>query len=122
MHIIGILLIFSLLFPFVYVADSDKYSIILVSGWKYFSQNLFSLSSILIFLALIFKNYQGYKNSQLIVFVMTSMVALYFYCSPILSLGEEFWSSITEFPVGYFISGLLMIAGIGLNLKRLVSG
>jgi hypothetical protein len=53
---------------------------------------------------------------------MTSMVALYFYCSPILSLGEEFWSSITEFPVGYFISGLLMIAGIGLNLKRLVSG
>ncbi|HFI0076771.1 TPA: hypothetical protein ACGO3I_000881 [Streptococcus suis] len=122
MHIIGILLIFSLLFPFVYVADSDNYSIILLSGWKYFSQNLFSLSSILIFLALIFINYQGYKNSQLIVFVMTSMVALYFYCSPILSLGEEFWSSITEFPVGYFISGLLMIAGIGLNLKRLVSG
>ncbi|HEM3523179.1 TPA: hypothetical protein U1B43_000081 [Streptococcus suis] len=122
MHIIGILLIFSLLFPFVYVADSDNYSIILVSGWRYFSQNLFSLSSILIFLAFFFINYQANKNIQLIIFIMTFMVTLYFYCLPILALGEEFWSRIIELPVAYYICGLLMLVGVGLKVKRLVSG
>ena len=76
MHIIGILLIFSLLFPFVYVADSDNYSIILVSGWKYFSQNLLSLSSLLIFLALLFINNQNYKSIHMIMFVVAFMVVL----------------------------------------------
>ncbi len=121
MHIIGILLIFSLLFPFVYVADSDNYSIILVSGWKYFSQNLLSLSSLLIFLALLFINNQNYKSIHMIIFVVAFMVVLYYYCFPIQALGGEFWSRITELPVGYYISGLLMIVGVGLNLYRMVS-
>ncbi|HFI0591750.1 TPA: hypothetical protein ACGO3Z_001665, partial [Streptococcus suis] len=86
MHIIGILLIFSLLFPFVYVADSDNYSIILVSGWKYFSQNLLSLSSLLIFLALLFINNQNYKSIHMIIFVVAFMVVLYYYCFPIQAL------------------------------------
>lgn len=122
MHIIGILLIFSLLFPFVYVADSESYSVFLVSGWRYFSQNLFSLSSILIFLAFFFINCQANKNIQLIIFIMTFMVTLYFYCLPILALGEEFWSRIIELPVAYYICGLLMLVGVGLKVKRLVSG
>lgn len=121
-HIIGCLFILCLLLPFAYVADSESYSVILVSGWRYFSQNLFSLSSILIFLAFFFINYQANKNIQLIVFIMTFMVTLYFYCLPILALGEEFWSRIIELPVAYYICGLLMIVGVGLKVKRLVSG
>ncbi|AER19373.1 hypothetical protein SSUD12_1071 [Streptococcus suis D12] len=53
---------------------------------------------------------------------MTFMVTLYFYCLPILALGEEFWSRIIEFLVAYYICGLLMIVGVGLKVKRLVSG
>lgn len=121
-HIIGCLFILCLLLPFAYVADSESYSVILVSGWRYFSQNLFSLSSILIFLAFFFINYQANKNIQLIIFIMTFMVTLYFYCLPILALGEEFWSRIIELPVAYYICGLLMIVGVGLKVKRLVSG
>lgn len=83
---------------------------------------LFSLSSILIFLAFFFINYQANKNIQLIIFIMTFMVTLYFYCLPILALGEEFWSRIIELPVAYYICGLLMIVGVGLKVKRLVSG
>lgn len=83
---------------------------------------LFSLSSILIFLAFFFINYQANKNIQLIIFIMTFMVTLYFYCLPILALGEEFWSRIIELPVAYYICGLLMIVGVGLKIKRLVSG
>lgn len=121
-HIIGCLFILCLLLPFAYVADSESYSVILVSGWRYFSQNLFSLSSILIFLAFFFINYQANKNIQLIIFIMTFMVTLYFYCLPILALGEEFWSRIIELPVAYYICGLLMIVGVGLKVKRLVYG
>ncbi|HFI0184924.1 TPA: hypothetical protein ACGO3A_000881 [Streptococcus suis] len=121
-HIIGCLFILCLLLPFAYVADSESYSILHVSGWWYFSQNLFSLFAILIFFAFFFINYQGHKNLQLIIFIMTFMVTLYFYCLPILALGEEFWIHLVQFPVGYYICGFLMLAGVGLNLKRLVSG
>ncbi|MFM0786163.1 hypothetical protein [Streptococcus suis] len=100
--------------------DSENYSVFLVSGWRYFSQNLFSLSSILIFLAFFFINYQGHKNIQLIIFVMAFMATLYFYCLPILALGEGGWSQIIELPVAYYICGLLMLVGVGLKLKRLV--
>ncbi|MBM7282383.1 hypothetical protein J5581_08420 [Streptococcus suis] len=110
-----------MLLPFAYTTDSESYSVFLVSGWRYFSQNLFSLSSILIFLAFFFINYQGHKNIQLIIFVMTFMLTLYFYCLPILALGEEFWSRIIELPVAYYICGLLMLVGVGLKVKRLVS-
>lgn len=120
-HLIGCLLILCLLLPFAYTTDSENYSVFLVSGWWYFSQNLFSLFAILIFFAFFFINYQGHKNSQLIIFVMTFMVNLYFYCLPILALGEEFWSRLIEFPVGYFVCGLLMLSGFGLKLKCLVS-
>lgn len=120
-HLIGCLLLLSMLFPFAHAVDSENYSVFLVSGWRYFSQNLFSLSAILIFLAFFFINYQANKNIQLIIFVMTFMVTLYFYCLPILALGEEFWSRLIEFPVGYFVCGLLMLSGFGLKLKCLVS-
>ncbi|MFM0817628.1 hypothetical protein [Streptococcus suis] len=120
-HLIGCLLLLSMLFPFAYTMDSENYSVFLVSGWRYFSQNLFSLSSILIFLAFFFINYQGHKNIQLIIFVMTFMVTLYIYCLPILALGEEFWSRIIELPVAYYICGLLMLVGVGLKVKCLVS-
>lgn len=121
-HAVGLLFILCMPLPFAYTTDSESYSVILVSGWRYFSQNLFSLSSILIFLAFFFINYQANKNIQLIVFIMTFMVTLYFYCLPILALGEEFWSRIIELPVAYYICGLLMIVGVGLKVKRLVSG
>lgn len=120
-HIIGCLFILCLLLPFAYVADSESYSILLVSGWQYFSQNLFSLSSILIFLAFFFINYKANKNIQLIIFIMIFMVTLYFYCLPILTLGEVTLIHLNEFPVGYYICGFLMLAGVGLILKRLVS-
>lgn len=120
-HAVGLLFILCMLLPFAYTTDSENYSVFLVSGWRYFSQNLFSLSSILIFLAFFFINYQGHKNIQLVIFVMTFMVNLYFYCLPILALGEEFWSRIIEFPIAYYICGLLMLVGIGLKVKRLVS-
>ncbi|HFI0641730.1 TPA: hypothetical protein ACGO14_001664 [Streptococcus suis] len=119
-HLIGCLLLLSMLFPFAHAVDSENYSVFLVSGWRYFSQNLFSLSSILIFLAFFFINYQANKNIQLIIFVMTFMVTLYFYCLPILALGEEFWSRLIEFPIAYYIFGFLMVVGVGLKLKRLV--
>ncbi|WP_249549769.1 hypothetical protein [Streptococcus suis] len=118
---VGLLFILCMLLPFAYTTDSENYSVFLVSGWRYFSQNLFSLSSILIFLAFFFINYQGHKNIQLIIFVMTFMLILYFYCLPILALGEEFWSRIIEFPIAYYICGLLMLVGVGLKVKRLVS-
>ncbi|CYV41761.1 hypothetical protein [Streptococcus suis] len=121
-HIIGCLFILCMLLPFAYTTDSESYSIFLVSGWRYFSQNLFSLSCILIFLAFFFINYQANKNIQLIIFIMTFMVTLYFYCLPILALGEEFWSRIIELPVAYYICGLVMIVGVGLKVKHLVSG
>ncbi|WP_105182859.1 hypothetical protein [Streptococcus suis] len=121
-HAVGLLFILCMLLPFAYTTDSESYSVFLVSGWRYFSQNLFSLSSILIFLAFFFINYQANKNIQLIIFIMTFMVTLYFYCLPILALGEEFWSRIIEFLVAYYICGLLMIVGVGLKVKRLVSG
>lgn len=57
-HLIGCLLILCLLLPFAYTTDSENYSVFLVSGWWYFSQNLFSLFAILIFLAFFFINYQ----------------------------------------------------------------
>ncbi|HFU4519024.1 TPA: hypothetical protein ACGPA4_001978, partial [Streptococcus suis] len=98
-HLIGCLLLLSMLFPFAHAVDIESYSILLVSGWWYFSQNLFSLSVILIFLAFFFLNYQCHKNIQLIIFIMTFMVTLYFYCLPILALGEEFWSRLIEFPI-----------------------
>ncbi|HEM3670669.1 TPA: hypothetical protein U1C92_002139 [Streptococcus suis] len=120
-HLIGCLLLLSMLFPFAHAVDSENYSVFLVSGWRYFSQNLFSLSSILIFLAFFFINYQANKNIQLIIFVMTFMLTLYFYCLPILALGEEFWSRIIELPVAYYICGLLMLVGVGLKVKCLVS-
>ncbi|HFI0694865.1 TPA: hypothetical protein ACGO4F_000934 [Streptococcus suis] len=119
-HLIGCLLLLSMLFPFAHAVDIESYSILLVSGWWYFSQNLFSLSVILIFLAFFFLNYQCHKNIQLIIFIMTFMVTLYFYCLPILALGEEFWSRLIEFPIVYYIFGFLMIVGVGLKLKRLV--
>ncbi|HEM5075536.1 TPA: hypothetical protein U1266_000081 [Streptococcus suis] len=121
-HAVGLLFILCMLLPFAYTTDSESYSVFLVSGWRYFSQNLFSLSSILIFLAFFFINYQANKNIQLIVFIMTFMVTLYFYCLPILALGEEFWSRIIELSVAYYICGLLMLVGVGLKVKRLVSG
>ncbi|MGQ7383020.1 hypothetical protein ACTGZS_09675 [Streptococcus suis] len=121
-HTVGLLFILCMLLPFAYTTDSESYSVILVSGWRYFSQNLFFLSSILIFLAFFFIDYQANKNIQLIIFIMTFMVTLYFYCLPILVLGEEFWSRIIELPVAYYICGLLMIVGVGLKVKRLVSG
>ncbi|WP_105147084.1 hypothetical protein [Streptococcus suis] len=121
-HAVGLLFILCMLLPFAYTTDSESYSVILVSGWRYFSQNLFSLSSILIFLAFFFINYQANKNIQLIIFIMTFMVTLYFYCLPILALGEEFWSRIIELSVAYYICGLLMLVGVGLKVKRLVSG
>ncbi|HEL1973243.1 TPA: hypothetical protein TYI96_001155 [Streptococcus suis] len=117
-HAVGLLFILCMLLPFAYTTDSESYSVFLVSGWRYFSQNLFSLSSILIFLAFFFINYQANKNIQLIIFIMTFMVTLYFYCLPILALGEEFWSRIIELPVAYYICGV----GVGLKVKRLVSG
>ncbi|HEP1806516.1 TPA: hypothetical protein VB839_001881 [Streptococcus suis] len=119
---VGLLFILCMLLPFAYTTDSESYSVFLVSGWRYFSQNLFSLSSILIFLAFFFINYQADKNIQLIIFIMTFMVTLYFYCLPILALGEEFWSRIIELSVAYYICGLLMLVGVGLKVKRLVSG
>ncbi|HEM3488618.1 TPA: hypothetical protein U1B28_000191 [Streptococcus suis] len=118
---VGLLFILCMLFPFAYTTDSENYSVFLVSGWWYFSQNLFSFSSILIFLAFFFINYQGHKNIQLVIFVMTFMLTLYFYCLPILALGEEFWSRIIELPVAYYICGLLMLVGVGLKVQRLVS-
>ncbi|HEM3613266.1 TPA: hypothetical protein U1C23_000045 [Streptococcus suis] len=118
---VGLLFILCMLLPFAYTTDSENYSVFLVSGWRYFSQNLFSLSSILIFLAFFFINYQGHKNIQLIIFVMTFMLTLYFYCLPILALGEEFWSRIIELPIAYYICGLFMLVGVGLKVKRLVS-
>ncbi|HEM2547518.1 TPA: hypothetical protein U0431_000270 [Streptococcus suis] len=121
-HIIGCLFILCMLLPFAYTTDSESYSIFLVSGWRYFSQNLFSLSSILILLAFFFINYQGHKNSQLIIFIMTFLVTLYFYCLPILTLGEVTLIHLNELPVGYYICGLLMLVGVGLKVKRLVSG
>lgn len=75
-HAVGILFILCMLLPFAYTTDSESYSVSLVSGWRYFSQNLFSLSSILIFLAFFFINYQADKNIQLIIFIMTFMVFL----------------------------------------------
>ncbi|MBM0273097.1 hypothetical protein JNZ24_06505 [Streptococcus suis] len=107
-HAVGLVFILCMLLPFAYTTDSESYSVFLVSGWRYFSQNLFSLSSILIFLAFFFINYQANKNIQLIIFIMTFMVTLYFYCLPILALGEEFWSRIIELPVAYYICGLLI--------------
>ncbi|HFI0401991.1 TPA: hypothetical protein ACGOWV_000185 [Streptococcus suis] len=118
-HLIGCLLILCMLFPFAHAVDIESYSVLLVSGWWYFSQNLFSLSVILIFLAFFFINYQGHKNIQLIIFVMAFMATLYFYCLPILALGEGGWSQIIEFPVGYFVCGLLMLSGFGIKLKYL---
>lgn len=56
-HIIGCLLILCMLFPFTQAVDSESYSIFLVSGWRYFSQNLFALSALLILLAFFFINY-----------------------------------------------------------------
>ncbi|MGQ7549202.1 hypothetical protein ACTGU3_00375 [Streptococcus suis] len=121
-HAVGLLFILCMPLPFAYTTDSESYSVFLVSGWRYFSQNLFFLSSILIFLAFFFINYQANKNIQLIIFIMTFMVTLYFYCLPILVLGEEFWSRIIELPVAYYICGLLMLVEVGLKVKRLVSG
>ncbi|MGU7962352.1 hypothetical protein ACS6ZU_09820 [Streptococcus suis] len=121
-HAVGLLFILCMPLPFAYTTDSESYSVFLVSGWRYFSQNLFSLSFILIFLAFFFINYQANKNIQLIIFIMTFMVTLYFYCLPILALGEEFWSRIIELPVAYYICGLLMLVEVGLKVKRLVSG
>lgn len=121
-HTVGLLFILCMLLPFSYTTDSESYSVILVSGWRYFSQNLFSLSFILIFLAFFFINYQANKNIQLIIFIMTFMVTLYFYCLPILALGEEFWSRIIELPVAYYICGLFILVGVGLKVKHLVSG
>ena len=121
-HAVGLLFILCMLLPFAYTTDSESYSVFLVSGWRYFSQNLFSLSSILIFLAFFFINYQANKNIQLIIFIMTFMVTLYFYYLPIQALGEEFWSRIIELPVAYYICGLFMLVGVGLKIKRLVSG
>lgn len=48
-HAIGLLFILCMLLPFAYATDSESYSIFIVSGWQYFSQNLFFLSAILIF-------------------------------------------------------------------------
>lgn len=121
-HTVGLLFILCMLLPFAYTTDSESYSVFLVSGWRYFSQNLFSLSSILIFLAFFFINYQADKNIQLIIFIMTFMVTLYFYYLPIQALGEVILIHLNEFPVGYYICGFLMLAGVGLILKRLVSG
>lgn len=121
-HIIGCLFILCMLLPFAYTTDSESYSIFLVSGWRYFSQNLFSLSSILILLAFFFINYQGHKNSQLIIFIMTFLVTLYFYCLPILTLGEVTLIHLNELPVGYYICGLLMLVGTSLKCNRFVSG
>ncbi|MGU7999900.1 hypothetical protein ACS6Z0_08275 [Streptococcus suis] len=116
---VGLLFILCMLLPFAYTTDSENYSVFLVSGWRYFSQNLFSLSVILIFLAFFFINYQANKNIQLIIFVMAFMATLYFYCLPILALGEGGWSQIIEFPVGYFVCGLLILSGFGIKLKNL---
>ncbi|MFM0600314.1 hypothetical protein [Streptococcus suis] len=121
-HAVGLLFILCMPLPFTYTTDSESYFVFLVSGWRYFSQNLFSLSFILIFLAFFFTNYQANKNIQLIIFIMTFMVTLYFYCLPILALGEEFWSRIIELPVAYYICGLFILVGVGLKVKRLVSG
>ncbi|WP_074415497.1 hypothetical protein [Streptococcus suis] len=121
-HAVGLLFILCMLLPFAYTTDSESYSVFLVSGWRYFSQHLFSLASILIFLAFFFINHQANKNIQLIIFIMTFMVTLYFYCLPILALEEEFWSRIIELPVAYYICGLLMLVEVGLKIKRLVSG
>lgn len=121
-HAVGLLFILCMLLPFAYTTDSESYSVFLVSGWRYFSQHLFSLSFILIFLAFFFINYQGHKNSQLIIFIMTFMVTLYFYCLPILTLGEVILIHLNEFPVRYYICGLLMLAGASLKCNRLVSG
>lgn len=121
-HIIGCLFILCMLLPFAYTTDSESYSIFLVSGWRYFSQNLFSLSSILILLAFFFINYQANKNIQLIIFIMTFMVTLYFYFLPILTIGEVTLIHLNEFPIGYYICGLLMLAGASLKCHRLVSG
>lgn len=119
--IIGLLLILCLLFPFTHAVDIENYSVFLISGWRYFSQNLVSLSFILIFVTFFFINYQGHKSIQVIIFVITSMVTLYFYSLPILALGEEFWRHMSALPVAYYICGSLMLAGVGLNSKRLVS-
>lgn len=121
-HAVGLLFILCMLLPFAYTTDSESYSVFLVSGWRYFSQHLFSLSFILIFLAFFFINYQGHKNSQLIIFIMTFMITLYFYCLPILTLGEVILIHLNEFPVRYYICGLLMLAGASLKCNRLVSG
>ncbi|HFI0123115.1 TPA: hypothetical protein ACGOTU_001933 [Streptococcus suis] len=118
---VGLLFILCMLLPFAYTTDSENYSVFLVSGWRYFSQNLFSLSVILIFLAFFFINYQANKNIQLIIFVMAFMATLYFYCLPILALGEGGWNQIIELPVAYYICGLLMLVGVGLKVKCLVS-